>query len=365
MHLPLRRVAAAVAALTLGATLGATLMGCSSSGSTTTGSSTSANSTKADSSVTLTVYTGNHKDLVEALAKAFTAESGIKISIRDGEDADLVNQIVTEGGRTRADLFLSEEPGPIGRLSKAGLLAKIPAADFADVDPRVVPKSSDWIPYAARVRVLYYNPTKISEKDLPASIMDLTKPEWKGTFAYAPSGAFVGTVSYLISTIGEKATATWLKGIKANGINEHKNGKVRDTVEAGQHAFGLSNHYYWWVLAQQKGGPDKLTSKIHYFSKPDAGGLIMASGAGILKTTKHTPQAEKFIAWLVSPTGGQAIIGGANAEISGAQLPIAKGTKSKIAGVPPLDSLVMPDADQSVFADTEKATELIEQAGIS
>lgn len=349
-------------AIAIGAALTIALVGCSSSGSTKGAESPTST---ASEPVTLTIYSGNHKDLIDALGKAFTKETGVKVSIRDGEDADMVNQIITEGSKTKADLYLSEEPGPIGQLSNAGLLRTVPQADYAGIDPRVVPKSADWIPYAARVRVIYYNPTLIKESQLPASILDLSEPEWKGKFAYAPSGAFVGTVSYLIHEIGEAKTEQWLKGIEANGINEHKNGKVRDTVEAGQHPFGLSNHYYWWVLAQQKGGPDKLTSKIHYFSKPDAGGLIMASGAGVLKATKHPAEAEKFLAWLVSPQGGQAIVAGSNADVSAAQIPVAKGMKSQIAGLPSLDSLVAPDTDQSVFADTKQATELIEQAGIS
>lgn len=353
-----RRFAAAACVLILTAAL----VGCSSNGGST---AASANGTNSDKTTTLTVYTGNHKDLIEALGKDFTEATGIKLSIRDGEDADLVNQLLTEGDRTKADLYLSEEPGPIGRLAQAGMLSPVPAADMAKVDPRVVPDSADWIPYAARVRVIYWNPDKTSEKELPASILDLDQPKWKGTFAYAPSGAFVSTVSYLIHSIGEARTLTWLKGIKANGVNEHKNGKVRDTVEAGQHAFGLSNHYYWWVLAQEKGGPDKLTSKIHYFSTADAGGLVLASGAGILKSSAHRNEAEKFVSWLVDPDGGQRIVGGADADTTGAQIPVAKGAKSAIKGVPSLDSLVFPDTDQSVFADTDDATRLIEQAGIN
>lgn len=359
MHTSPRRLTAAI----LGVLLVAAAAGCSSSGSTP--SSGSDDSKGATSDATLTIYTGNHKDLIEGMGKAFTEQTGIGISIRDGDDADLVNQIITEGDRTKADLFVSEEPGPMGRLSSEGLLTEVPEDILDAVDPRLVPTSHDWVPYAARSRVIYYNPDLISEDELPASILDLADPEWKGKFAYAPSGAFVATVSYLISDIGEDKTLEWLKAVKENGVNEHKNGKVRDTVEAGQHAFGLSNHYYWWVLAAEKGGPDALTSKIHYFATPDAGGLVLTSGAGILKSSKHTAEAEKFLAWLVAPDGGQAIIGDADAETSGAQIPVAKGVTSKIVGVPSLADLVTPQTDQSVFADTEKATELIQQAGIN
>ncbi len=345
------------AAIGIGILLTAAVVGCSSSSSTTGNPDTAG-------PVTLTIYSGQHKDLVDALAKAYTAKTGVQVKVRDGEDADMVNQIITEGDRTEADLYLSEEPGPIGRLTAKGLLTKVPSADYAKVDSRLVPSTHDWVPYAARARVLFYNPKKISEADLPKSILDLTQPKWKGTFAYAPSGGFVSTVSYLIDTIGKAKTLKWLEGIKANGINEKKNGKVRDTVEAGQHAFGLSNHYYWYVLAQTKGGADKLTSKVYFFDHPDAGGLILASGAGVLKSSDHRAEAEKFLAWLVDPSGGQAIVASPNTDVSEGQIPAAKGVKSSVKGVPALDSLVAPDMNQSVLADPTASAELIEQAGI-
>lgn len=334
------------------------ITGCASGA--TSGSNSSADAGSSGGTATLTVYTGQHEELVDNLAKEFTAKTGIKLTIRAGDGAELANQIIEEGGSSPADIFLSEEPGPIGLLSSKGLLVKVDPATVAEVDSRLVPSSKDWIPYAARSRVLFYNPKLISESELPNSIMDLADPTWKGKFAYAPSGAFAGTVSYLISTIGKDRTLAWLKAVKQNGVNEQKNGKVRDSVEAGQHAFGLSNHYYWWILAEQKGGADKLTSKVYYFDHPDAGGLVLASGAGIIKASKHQAEAQQFLAWLGSADGGQQVI----ASDEEAQYPVAPGVNSKV-GLQPLSDLHPPQVDQAVFADTAAAKDLILQAGIS
>lgn len=309
---------------------------------------------------TLTVYTGQHEETVQNLAKRYTKKTGVKITIRAGDDAELANQIIEEGDASPADVFLSEEPGPVGMLDNKHLLAGVKADTLGEVDSRLVPRSKNWMPYAARSRVMYYNPKLIKKSALPHSILDLSKATWKGKFAYAPSGAFTSTVSYLISSIGKAKTLTWLKAVKANGSNEQKNGKVRDTVEAGQHPFGLSNHYYWWILAEQKGGPDKLTSKIYYFDHPDAGSLVLASGAAVTKSSKHQRQAQKFLAWLGSAHGGQSII----ASDQNAQYPVAPGVTSK-SGLQPLSELHPPKVDQSVFADTSAAKDLIVQAGIS
>lgn len=308
--------------------------------------------------VTLVVYSGQHEATTEALADAFTEETGIKVEVRSGDDAELVNQIIEEGDRSKADVIITEEPGPIAQLDSDGLLTAVDADTLAQVDERFVPETGNWLPWAARSRVMFYNPDLIAEEDLPESIMDLTDPEWKGRFAYAPSGAFATTVNYLINDIGEDATLEWLKGIKENGINEQKNGKVRDSVEAGQHEFGLSNHYYWYILAREKGGEDELTSRVHYVDGKDAGGLVLASGAGVLGSSKNQDAAQRFLAWLASADGGQAIVASDTP-----QYPTGNGVESSY-GLKPLSELDPPQFDQASLSNAAKAKELIVQAGI-
>jgi iron(III) transport system substrate-binding protein len=321
-----------------------------------TGGDTATPSTAA-SDVTLTLYSGQHEDLAKALAEAFEKVTGVKVEVRAGSDADLANQIIEEGDRSKADLFMSEEPGQAAALDAKGLFSPVDPSTLALTDSRLNPKSGNWLAYAARSRVIFYNPNLIAEGDLPQSIMDLTDPKWKGKFAYAPSGAFVSTVTYLINTIGEEKTLDWLKGIKANGENLQKNGAVRDAVEAGQIPFGLSNHYYWYILAESKGGPDKMTSKVHFMSN-DAGSLLLASGAAVLKSSKHQAEAQQFLAWLAQPDGGQKVIA-----TTTPQYPASPDVKSTM-GLKPLSDLQPPDVDQGTFGDVSKAKELITEAGI-
>lgn len=312
----------------------------------------------AQSGVTLTLYSGQHESLANALAQGFEAATGVKMVVRDGKDADLANQIVEEGARSRADVFITEEPSPIQVLASRGLLAEVDQATLAKVDPRFVPSSGAWLPYAARSRAIFYNPTLITEDELPDSILELTDPKWKGTFAYAPSGAFVSTVAYMVGELGEGATLDWLRGIKANGIDLQKNGAVRDAVEAGQVAFGLSNHYYWYILAATKGGETGLTSRVHYMGGGDPGALLLTSGAGILRSSQHQAEAQRFLAWLADPEGGQAIIASTTP-----QYPLGIGVESS-HGLKPLAELEPPEVEDGGFENVDKARELIIAAGI-
>lgn len=306
---------------------------------------------------TLVLYSGQHEAFANSLGEAFTAATGIGVTVRSGEDADLVNQIIEEGSNTNADAVLTEEPGPAAELDSKGLLAPVDAAALAKVDARFVPSSGNWLPYAARSRVIYFNPTQIEEAALPASILDLGAEQWKGQFAYAPSGAFVNTVVYLVNTLGEDKTLEWLKGIQANGENLVKNGAIRDAVEAGQIPFGLSNHYYWYILAKEKGGADKLQSRVHWVKGQDPGGLIFASAVGIPAASKQPELAARFVDWMADPAGGQAIVA------TTPQYPLAPGVESSY-DLPPMSELDPPVFDQGSLNDPSKASELIIEAGI-
>lgn len=340
-------------------TFAATTAACgSSTGSAPAGSSASS-ATGAESTATLTVYTDQHAELIQGLTKAYTAKTGVKFNIQNDATP---GQIQAEGSASKADLFLSEDPGPVARLGKQGLFAPVDKSTLAQVRPGLNSAKGLWVAYAARARVLYYNPTKIKPDALPQRLTDITKPEYKGMFAWAPSGAFVATTQYLLSTIGTAKTTTFLKAIKTNGINEQKNGNVRDTVEAGKHAMGLSNHYYWWVLAGQKGGPDKLTSKIFHFPETDPGNLILSSGAGVLKSSKHVAESQKFLAWLTAKDGGQQVVAGP-VDVSEAQYPVAPGLASSVSGS--LDGIKSPTYDMDIFANSSQAEDLLKQLGMS
>jgi len=349
---------AGLAVITLG--LAAALAACSSSGDGNDAGSEPSGSGGSGSDTTLTVYTDQHADLIKGLTDQYTKRTGVKFNIQN--DAT-VGQIQAEGSASKADVFLSEDPTPVAELGADGLLSPVDQSTLDSVRPGLSSGKGLWVAYAARSRVLYYNPKEISEDQLPQKLADLMQPQYKGKFAWAPSGAFVATTQYLISTQGLDKTKTFLQAIKANGVNEQKNGNVRDTVEAGKHAMGLSNHYYWWVLANEKGGPDKLTSKIYHFPSKDPGNLILSSGAAVLKSSKNGEQAQKFIAWLTSKDGGQKLIGTAPADVSEAQYPVAPGVSSSIVG--DLDEVKSPSFDMDQLAKTEQAENLLKQLGMS
>lgn len=62
----------------------------------------------AESGEGIVVYNAQHENLVKSWVDGFTKETGIKVTLRNGGDSELGNQLVQEGAASPADVFLTE-----------------------------------------------------------------------------------------------------------------------------------------------------------------------------------------------------------------------------------------------------------------
>src|SRR5258708_10751559 len=72
----------------------------------------------------ITVYNAQHASLAQAWAQAFTRETGIRVTPRNGSDTEMGNQIVQEGAASPADVFLTENPPAMALVLNAGVFAR-------------------------------------------------------------------------------------------------------------------------------------------------------------------------------------------------------------------------------------------------
>ena len=173
--------------------------------------------------------------MTEALAKGFEEENGAKVQVRYGEDEGLASQIEQEGDASPADVVLTENTPPLELLAEKELLAKVDSSTLDEVPSQYNSPSGHWVGVAARETVMVYNPKLIAADELPASILDLAKPEWKGKLAIAPSEPdFVPIVSAIEKLDGEAAAKSWLEGFAANAKHYNDNEGIIAAVDSGQ-----------------------------------------------------------------------------------------------------------------------------------
>jgi iron(III) transport system substrate-binding protein len=308
-------------------------------------------------SVGLLVYNAQHESLTKAWVAGFTEETGIPVTIRNGDDTEMGNQIVQEGAASPADVFLTENSPAMVLVDNAKLLAPIAPATQQQVDAAYRPAHGQWIGIAARSTVFVYNPAKLAEKDLPKSLLDLAKPDWKGRWAASPAGAdFQAIVAAVLEQKGETATLDWLKGMKANASVYRGNSAVLKAVNAGQIDSGVIYHYYSFV-DQSKTGENSQNTKLYYFKHQDPGAFVSTSGAGVLASSKHQEEAQKFVKYITGKEGQEILHSGTSFEYA-----VGKDAPSN-PKLTPLKDLDAPTVDASKL-DSKTAVELMTQAGI-
>ena len=255
----------------------------------------------------LTLYNGQHRATTEALVAAFTAATGIQVVTRNAESPELASQLVEEGVNSPADLFFSEQSPPIASLQEKSMLAKIDPATLAAIPAKYAATDGTWVGASVRTRVITYNKKLITPDALPKSIMDVATAAFSGKVAYVKQDGFQEQVMAIAVVKGRPAALDWLKGLKQYGRSYNGNRIATTAVENGEIAMALSNNYYWYSLARERGGPDKLNSALYSFPGSDVGNIYNVSAAGILKSSKNQELAQRFLAFMVTKPAQEAM----------------------------------------------------------
>jgi len=307
----------------------------------------------------LTLYSAQHEQTVDLLTKAFTQETGIYAKVHSGEGPELASQLVKEGASSPADVFFTENSPELELLSEKGLLAKVAPATLARVPAQYSGSAGDWVGVLARENVLAFNTGMIQEAALPASLLDLAKPEWKGKIAIAPTDAdFLPLVGAVVALKGRPAALEWLKGLHDNAMIFDDDEGVVAAIDRGAAATGIINNYYWARLRMEK-GVDKMQSAIHHFAGGDLGALMNVSGAAVLKSSRNQAAAQKFLAFLVSKPAQEMI---SKLDIT-FEYPLVAGVAANPI-LKPMNELQPPSLTLKQLGDDRDAAKLLREAGL-
>ena len=304
----------------------------------------------------LTVYSGRNEALIGDLVEDFEKRSGLTVEVRYGDSAELAAQISEEGDNTPADVFFAQDAGALGSVEDQ--LAPLPRDVLDRVPERYRDDRGRWAGASARSRVIAYDSRELKPADLPDSILDFTKPEWKGRIGFPPTNAsFQAFVSAMRLDIGDERTRQWLEGIKANQPKTYENNiQTEEAISRNEVDVGFVNHYYAYELAvEHKGFPVRN----HFLRKGDPGSLVNAAGPGILARSDSRPEAERFVRYLLSREGQTYF---ANKLY---EYPVVDGVAPP-KDLPPLESLEGPGIKlEDLGGELRSTLQLLDQVGLT
>ncbi|MBI2850006.1 MAG: iron ABC transporter substrate-binding protein [Chloroflexi bacterium] len=304
---------------------------------------------------TLTVYSGRSEALVKPIIDQFSKATGVKVNVRYAGTSEMAATILEEGKNSPADVFFAQDPGGIGAV--VNMLAPLPESITSKVLPQFRPADSRWVGISGRARVLAYNTAKLQESDLPDDIWDLTDPKWKGRIGWAPTNAsFQAMVTAMRKLWGEDKTRQWLAGIQANSAKVYSNNTAQvDAVSKGEIDVAMPNHYYLYSFLRDKG--NSFPVRNYYVRGGGPGAVILVAGAGILETSQNKETAQKFLEFLLSPTGQQYFAS------QTFEYPVVPGIITHPL-LKPLPEIKSPEISMADMADLKGTLSLLRESGI-
>lgn len=327
------------------AAMGTSAVGLAGSVSLTTSSSVTGQ--------TITVYSGQHEQTTQALVADFQRRSGVIVKVKSADEASLAGQVLQEGAASPADVFFAENPPALTRLAENDLLSTVDASTRSQVPADASAADGHWVGVSARAVALATN-NSVAASGLPASVMDLAGPAWRGKLGIAPSETdFSPIVTAIVTAKGTGAAKAWLEGLKANGKVFEDNETLIAAIDKGEVQGGLVDHYYWYRLRDEVGA-SKVASALHYFPAGDPGALVDVSGAAVLKSSTHAAAAQAFVAYLVSAPAQQII-----ATSNSYEYPLRVGVSSA-AHLPTMGTIVSP----AELGDGKPALALLQEVGL-
>jgi iron(III) transport system substrate-binding protein len=260
-----------------------------------------AKSQSSSDSKRVVVYSSVDEVFAEPICRRFEQESGIKVDLvpdtEETKSTGLLNRLIAEKERPRADVFWSGDPVRAAILKTKGVSAayESPAAEglpaeFSDAE-------NHWTSFSARARVLIYNTDLVSEDNRPTSIHDLAAPRFEGQACLA--NPLFGTTSMhaaaLFQSLGDDEAKKFFQSLVDNDVKIlSSNGEVRRRVANGEFAVGLTDTDDVNVAIQE--------GKPVGFAYPDAAGLgtlLMPNAVVLIASGPNSDEGKRFIDYLL------------------------------------------------------------------
>lgn len=272
------------------------------------------------------VYSARHYDSDDAIFDRFTAETGIRVNLLQGDSDALLARLQREGRRSPADLLITVDAGRLNHAERLNLFQPVDSAILRERIPENLRHPQGlWFGLTKRARVILHATDRVPANTIQR-YEQLAEPAWRNSVLIRSSSNVYNQslVASLIEHVGESAALEWCQGLMAN-VAQRPQGGDRDqirAVAAGVGRVAVANHYYFaQMLASDDAAEREAAGKVTlvFPNQDDRGTHVNISGAGIVRTAPHRAAAVKLLEYLVSDEAQEAFAAGSF------EYPVVKG----------------------------------------
>ncbi len=197
------------------------------------------------SSSRVVLYCAQDREFAIDLLADFRKQTGLEVAPKfdteKNKSVGLYTEIVAEQYRPRCDLFWNNEVLSTIRLQQQGLLQSYESPAARDYPAWAKAKDHTWYAFAGRARVLIVNTRLLAEKDRPRSLLDLTRPAYRGRVVMANPrfGTTATQTACLFEVLGPERAKEFYLDLKKNGLQVAPGNKqVAEWVAGGRTPLG-------------------------------------------------------------------------------------------------------------------------------
>jgi len=248
----------------------------------------------------VSLYTSMTSDVADAVSKAFTDQTGIKVNLYRADSETVLQRILQEASANHAGADVVETDAlEMASLGKEQLVEPYTGErrDMVGAEG----KFDSWTADRYNLFAPSWNTTKVAPGDQPKTWEDLANPKWDGQLALELNDYdwYLTLSEYWLQHGKSQADIDKLFGDMANGAKVVKGHTVMgEMLSAGQYSVAASNYSYIVQKGVNKGAPVAYQP----FVQPI---IARPQGAAPLKSAAHPAAALLFQDWLF--TEGQQV----------------------------------------------------------
>ena len=247
----------------------------------------------------LTIYTSRQPQLLEPILEKFSEETGIKVNLLSGNAQELMERIVIEGDKSKADIFMTVDAGVLWQAAERNIFSETKSEVLeANIPSYLRDPSGRWFGLSKRARTIVYSSDQFSEGDF-STYEDLANSKWKGKLCLRTSKKVYNRslIASMIDAYGfdkaKEVVAGWVSNLTTEVFSNDTN--ALKAVSSGQCGVTIVNTYY---LARLLDDPDYDNLKLFWANQNDRGVHVNISGAGVVKTSKNKENSIMLLEYL-------------------------------------------------------------------
>ncbi len=263
------------------------------------------------------VYTSVDQVYSEPILKHFAEISGVTVKpvfdVEAAKTTGLVQRLITEAGRPRADVFWNGEFAQTLMLAERGLLEAYRPSTSHDIPEAM--KSSLWTAVGCRARVLLVNTNLVDDEVMPSTVAELLAPRFDSKrlgFANPLFGTTATHAAALAAIMGQHTASGFFQDLIDNGVHmADGNSSVRDLVASGRLHWGLTDTDDA-CQAINRGDPVRLVVP----DQDGIGTLLIPGTVALINGATHPREAHVLIDYLVSKETEELLIASGCVQLS-------------------------------------------------